>query len=204
MWHRGVINIALVLAIGVIAGYGLLAVVYLPLEQGSSSGPDTNVPGSRYLRTESDPFGSGSLYVYCGKPAGDFAWMVSLRNDGPVTITLLGLGDGPLALADQVLEDGFGIHDLAPYRAAEPTDTPLTSHDARDPRKAPALRPVEIAPGDEFEVWVRWSTGSTLLAEGSLLTSRSIPVRYRILGVERSAQVPLRDGVGVEAPCRKG
>lgn len=202
MWRRGVINTALVLAIAVIAGYGLLDTVYMPLEQGSSTGTDGGFPDSRYLRSETDPFGSGSLYLYCGKPPGDFAWMVSLRNNGPLPITVLGLGDGRLALADQRDKGEFGIHDLAPYRAAEPTGTPLTSHDLRDPRKAPTLGPVDLASNDEFEVWVRYATGGPS-PEGTLVT-RSIPVRYRILGIERSAEVPLRDGVGVTTPCKKG
>jgi len=203
MWRRGVLNIALLVAIAFIAGYGFLDTIYMPLEQGSTSG-DTSFASSRFLRLEADPFGSGSLYVYCGKPPGDFAWMVSLLNDAPVAITLLGLGDGPLALADQGVEEGYGIHDLAPYRAAEPADTPLTSHDAVDPAKAPTLGPVELASGDEFEVWVRFATGPGPWAEGSRVITRSIPVRYRILGIERSAGVPLRDGVGVTTPCKKG
>jgi hypothetical protein len=203
MFIRGVINIGLVLAFVGIAGYGFLDAVYMPLEQGSTSGSDDDFSDSRFLRTETDPFGSGTLYVYCAKPKGDFAWLISLRNTSPLPVTLLGLGEGPLVLADQGFVDGFGIRDLAPLRAAEPADTPLTSHDYLDPRKAPTLAPVTLASGDEFEVWVRYATGDQMAGEGTI-TTRSIPVRYRILVVERSAEVLLRDGVGITQPCKKG
>jgi hypothetical protein len=200
MYRRGVLNLGLVLAIGAIAAYGVVAIVYMPLTQGSSSG-DTTFAGDRFLRLETDPFGSGSLWVYCPTPPGDFAWMVSVRNDGPLPITLLGLGDGPVALGNG--EDGPGIRDLAAYRVAEPLDTPLTSHGTRDPRKAPTLAPIDIAAGAEFEVWVRWWTGAVPWADGTGRVTRSIPLRYRILGIERSADVTMRDGVGFVAPCTK-
>jgi hypothetical protein len=203
MFIRGLINTALVLAIAGMAGYGFLDAVYMPLEQGSSSGSDEAYPDSRFLRTETDPFGSGTLYVYCAKPKGDFAWLISLRNTGPLPITLLRLGSGPLVLAEQGIEDGFGIHDLALARSAEPADAPLASHGFVDPREAPTLGPITLASNDEVEVWVRYATGSRLAAEGTVAT-RSIPVRYRVLVVERSAEVPLRDGVGITQPCRKG
>lgn len=184
-----------------VLGAGVLATTYMPLIEGSTSGPDTGFGASRWLRTEPDPFGSGGLYLYCATPPGDFAWMTSLRNDGPLPLTIEGLGDGPLAPTGPDAGVGFGIRDLAVYRAAAPADLPPEARDARDPRTAPTIGPTPLDQGDEIEVWVRFSTGTAPHSAGSAEWTRSIPIRYTIAGITRSAEVPLRDGVGITNPC---
>jgi hypothetical protein len=148
MGRRIIIRLVIVLVIAVAGATGtVLETTYMPLTYGSMTGADSVVPDSLFLRIQA-PTVSRDLatWLYCAKPNGRFAWAVSLRNDGPLPVTLLGAGDEPNV--DLGGPDGYGFRliDLAALRSLMPTDTPLTSHEPSDPRAAPALSPTTIPP----------------------------------------------------------
>ena len=182
-------------------GYLFLANAYMPLAEGSGSGPDSGIPGSLFARSATDPFGSGTQFVFCSKPSSRIDWNVALINNGPLPVTLLGGDPGPGRVTSDTSVNGFSLVDLAIYRQALPADTPAMSHDRTDPRTAPAMSATTIASGDQLEVWARFQTGSLQLQRDSSMSVRSVWVRYSVLGVVRTAEVPLRDGIAVEGGC---
>lgn len=199
MRRRTMVRFVAVLVIAAGGTAAVVATAYMPLTYGSITGPDSNTPDSLFLRTQA-PQASRDLatWLYCARPNGRFAWLVSLRNDGPLPVTLLGAGDDPSA--DLGGPDGYGFRlvGLGAYRSPTPTDTPLSSHQASDPRSVPALSPTAIAPGDEFEVWARFQIGGRVaLDNGASMSMPELPIRYSVLGITRTARVPVSDAVGI-------
>lgn len=190
-----------VLVVVLASGYLFLANAYMPLAEGSGSGPDSGIPGSLFARSVADPFGSGTQYIYCSEPNGGIDWFVSLMNNGPLPVTILGGDPGPGRVTSDTNVNGFSLVDLASYRQALPADTAAFSHDRTDPRTAPAMPPATLEQGDQLEVWARFQTGSLQLQSDSTMSLRSVWVRYSVLGVVRTAEVPLRDGIAVEGGC---
>jgi len=166
-----------------------------PWSQGGSSGP-ANDP--RFSHSVSDPFGSGTAYVYCYAPDSTLTWYVSLRNNGPVPVTLMGVV--PAAPDMFVGGNATGLVEIAAARQALPIGTPIISHDYTDPRTEPSLAPTIVQPDDEIDLWARYRTGSADLPEGSGMTIRSLDVRYSVFGIERSRRVDLRDGIQIDGP----
>lgn len=184
-------SVALGLIVVLIGGYVVLANAYMPLAEGNSVGPGP----THFLRSEQDPFSGDALWLYCYQPDSAFAWYVTVANSGPLPVTVRGAGTGPVPVVQ--LHDGntFALVDLASYRAH-------TYEPPSDPATAPALAPVVLAPGAQIELWARYRTGGHDLQTGARASTRSIPIRYSVMGIERTADVPLRDGVGVEGmPC---
>ena len=194
----GFLGVAL---IALIAGIVVLGNVYMPITEGSGSGPD-NTPSSRFARSDADPFGTGTMFVYCSAPDTTFAWFISLRNNGPLPLTVLAGEHGPYWIPQWAEGNGFWLVDLAGFRDPAPATTPIQSHGWTDPVTAPTLTPTTLNPGDEVEVWARFRTGRLSRGAGTFQWIRSIWVRYSVLGIERTAEVPLRDGVGLGGqPC---
>ncbi len=193
--------IVAVLVVVLAGGYIFLANAYMPLAEGNGSGPDSGIPGSLFARALDDPFGSGRQYVYCSEPNGRIDWYVSLINNGPLPVTILGGDPGPGRVTSDTHVNGFSLVDLAIYRQALPADTAAFGQDRTDPRTAPAMPPTTLEQGDQLEVWARFQTGSLQLQSDSTISLRSVWVRYSVLGVVRTAEVPLRDGVAVEGGC---
>lgn len=197
------LGLGLVVAVVLILGIGslVLANVYMPLTEGSASGPDSAWPGGLYARNEQDPFGTGTMYVYCSVPNARFAVLLSIRNDGPLPVTILGSTPSDLTANEAAGGNQFWLTDLASARVATPTDTPALSHEATDPRTTATMAPTVIAPGDELELWARFRTGGIAMPRGSASWGRSLGVRYSVLGIERTVEVSLRDGFRVEGGC---
>lgn len=168
----------------------------MPLVAGSAVGPDASVPESLFLRFEDASVqDERGTWVYCGKPNGRFASYVTLRNDGPLPLTVLGAGE-PARPADA---NGFRLTDLAAYRLPMPADTPVLSHQAYDPWAAPVLAPTTLEPGAELEAWARFAIGDLAHVEaGAGVFHEGIGIRYSVLGIARSAEVTMRDDVGIE------
>jgi hypothetical protein len=189
--HRlGARGVAFLLGIAVVvalaAGFLTLRYLYMPLGQGSSVGPGPTM----FVR--SVEAGGGSVWDYCFRPDATFAWHVSLRNNGPLPITLLG---GAQSLTSNSSQEAFILRDLATYRLSQ-TGGPS------DPANASVLPPTTLAPGGELEVWARYTTGSML---PNATVESTIWVRFSTLGIERTAEVPLRDGIGIDGtPCQSG
>jgi hypothetical protein len=191
---------ALLLVMGSLGGYLFLANNYMPLAEGSGSGPDSGIPGSLFARA-TDQSGGRTQFVYCSKPNSRIDWYITLVNNGPVVVTVLGGDPGPGRVPADANGNGFSLVDLAIYRQALPADTPAMSHDRTDPRTAPAMPATTLAQGGELEVWARFQTGGLELPSSTGETMSTIWVRYSVLGVTRTAEVPLRDSIDVEGGC---
>jgi hypothetical protein len=191
--------------VGVIVGIVLAVVVvselyletsYMPLTQGSSVGPDIDTPGSLFVAAQSSPMDQGSLWTWCYTPGRTFAWYISLRNNGPLPVTILGSGQGgPPAV--------FYLVDFAQLRQGLPDNTPTLTHEIiTNSATAPVLPATTLAADDEIEVWARFKIGDVPLDSGATEWTQTLSVRYSVLGIERTVDVPLRDGVGVDgSPC---
>jgi len=174
----------------------------MPLTEGSFSGPGTS---SAFVHAEDDPFGSGVMYVYCPGPGGRFAWDTSLRNTGPLPVTILGSDPGPIPV-DVISKTNSSWQDgLAAGRKATPANTLLATHDLVDAAHAALLtpsKPITIQPRDEVDLWVWYRTGTSAIPSGGREIIRSLRVRFSVLGFERVAEIPMHDGVGIEgSPC---
>lgn len=174
-----------------VAGLLYLANFYQPLASGSWTGADTIAPASLFVRIDDDPFGGGAMWVYCYKPGARFAWGTTIRNDGPLPITILGGDAGPLRDVDISQSNGFRLVDFA-LAPAQPPGRP-------DPHLAAVMTPATLQPGDEVSIWARFEEGGLAVQAGGTEWMRSLWIRYSVLGVDRTAEVALRDGVGVEA-----
>jgi len=198
-WHRARLVLAVAaasLVVTLVGGYAMLAAVYMPLAEGNAAGPDSGVPGSLYAETEVDPFGTGALFLYCRQPGARFAWYVTLLNDGPLPVTILSGAPGAFAASPD--SGNFWLADLARYRA-NPSDERV------DPRTAATLPPTVLDPGAQLEVWARYEIGGRPQPAAGDLWTRSIAIRYSVLGVERTADVPFRNAVGIRSsPCTPG
>lgn len=197
-WRAAGIAAVTLVLVTLLAGGLFLAAVYMPLSEGSMSGPDQAYAPSSFSRTIADPFGSGTLYVYCDRPSTTFAWLVTLRNDGPLPITILGAKPGPLDVTKLPDTNAFSLVDATLLRVPDPTDTPRGTDRPADPRTAPALGPTPLPGHAELELWARYRTGNQPMVDGGRMISRSIWIRYSVLGITRTAEVPLRDGVAIE------
>lgn len=189
-WRRVIATGAAVAIVGFVAGVLYLGNGYQPLTEGSWAGADSIAPPSLFLRIDSDPFGGGGMWVYCSEPNGRFAWGTSIRNDGPLPVTILGGAPGPLAGVDMSDSNSFRLVDFA----LAPLEPPGTT----DPQQLPAMAPVTLANGGEVSIWARFQEGGVAIQAGGTASVRSLWIRYSVLGVDRTAEVALRDGVGVE------
>jgi hypothetical protein len=137
----------------------------------------------------------GSEYLaYCGSPGGQFAALVWLRNDGPLSVTLEGADPGPGGpVSDTIDTNGFSLADLA---VADP--------DGRnDPRTASVLPPTELAPGQSIRAWARFNEGPRVGQTPSLIRSTTqLWVRVAVSGMSRVIAVSLGSpGIAMTATC---
>jgi hypothetical protein len=183
--------VAVVVVAVVVAGCLYLGNVYQPLTEGSWAGADAIAPGSLFVRVDSDPFGDGAMWVYCYQPRGHFAWGTAIRNNGPLPVTILGGDPGPLRGVDMSGSNSFRLVDFA----LAPNQPPGTTN----PQQLPSMAPVALASGDEVSIWARFEDGGLAAQSGATASMRWLWIRYSALGVERTAEVALRDGVGVES-----
>lgn len=194
-WRRTVGLIAgLVLCALVVSGL-YLDNVYMPLTEGSFVGPDIDTPGSLFVADVSNPMDQGALWTWCFTPGRTFAWHVSLRNEGPLPVTILGSGSGSPSVFVQT--------DFAVAREVLPDTTPTDTHEIiENSATAPVLPPTTLAPNDELELWARFRMGDEPEGSDTTAWKQSLSVRYSVLGLERMVDVPFRDGVGIDgAPC---
>jgi hypothetical protein len=125
---------------------GLAFIVFVPslipahsVSEGAVSGPGPDVSE---IRSDGPPFFDldgqaavrGPNYVYRVRPGDAYTYVVSVRNDGPLPITLLGMPAGGAA-------SGLGL-------LRDPTDT------SAEPANVVAFHPVELSPGTEVALVV--------------------------------------------------
>jgi hypothetical protein len=179
--------LAIVLAI-VLAVTGYVAVTFDPLRTGSVSGTDP----SGLLATIEDHDG-GVLHLYKYAPGVSFLTLASIRNDGPIAITLLGLEAAPANAPDNAL--------IWPDTLLLLPDGPGTV----GPDESVPFAAVAIEPGRDRAVWIRWRVGTSCVPgqdppyppESGVGLGPRIPFRWSILWVQRTSEIDL--GYSVEA-----
>ncbi|MBX6750571.1 MAG: hypothetical protein IRY85_13035 [Micromonosporaceae bacterium] len=129
----------------------------------------------------------GSTATYPLRPGKRVDVAISVRNPGPLPITLDGVSIETLDLA---VEDVSVIANAASNR------------NCCLPQHAEPFRAVEIKAGDEAMVWLTLrQTGASPYAPCSGFTVQTVEVTYRVLGMPRSQLIALRTGLSFAAPC---
>jgi hypothetical protein len=202
-WIKWVVAIAVAVPVAALAsGYLFIANAYMPLQQ-IGGGPDTSIPGL-FLRTDPDHPSEGQTgtfgptLVYCSVPSSRFATFMTLTDTGQLPVTILGGDPGPDAPATMD-GDGFFLVDFASYRQPLPTDR--ANWPPTDPLTAPVLPAVTIAQNQTIDVWARYRTLGSAMPSGSSGRRTTVWVRYSVLGVVRTAEMPLYQDVQVEGGC---
>jgi hypothetical protein len=175
--------------VALIAGLAVGALNYQPLVPGSTSGGDDPYLVSAVM----SPFDDGTMYTFCRDPGKVAHTIQTLRNDGPVPITLI----GPASRA----EDAIQLVGLAAVRPRNP-DGSIDSGSWLDASATTPLPPTVIDPGTEIELWLSFRLPTVPMSAGSTMSIRSLPIRFSVLGLERSVEVSMRDGFAFSGdPC---
>jgi len=185
-WGARTLVVALV-ALAVALGNGALN--YQPLGPGSSAGGT-----DPYLVSSvTSPFGDGVMFTFCHDPGKVAHIEEALRNDGPVPVTVIGAASPP--------DDPIQLIGLAPLRSRN-ADGSIDMSSGYDAATAPALQPSVIEPDGELELWLAFRLPSQPMSAGSTISTRSLPIRFSVFGLERSAHVEMRDGFAFSGdPC---
>lgn len=137
------------IVLGLAGGFWLFDVQ--PFDEGSTSGAGSD---RGFVRSEPDPFGGGSLYVYCDAPGELVAWYVSITNTAQIPVTLLGAVHSETAsIATET--NGVWLESIAAARRPPALMPPRAEGPTTDPFEEPDLRPTTIQPGQEYELWAR-------------------------------------------------
>jgi hypothetical protein len=182
-----------IMLVGIFAGILLLNSVedaWDPLSVGFAGGPGTGLSEViHYPR-------SGTDYIYRVKPNEAFTYLVTVRNRGPVVVTLLGLLRDPDATASPPPARSYVSNGLGLLR--DP------SFISADPSNVVPFHPVELAPDQEVTVVVAWLGGSCANPAGTWhvdtdLEQSSIIARfvYEAVGWRRVGEVYPRFDISV-------
>ena len=147
--------------------YGFLA-------EGPEPSATPSDPGSLYVSTGADTSGILTDF-YCFSSHGEFAQFVTIKNTGPVPVTIYGEPPDAGWFSGQV--------DLALYRNPLPTD----------PRTANTFESKTLGANESIEVWARFNADA--LAPGNELEVRSksgLWVEYSVLWEKRVARIATR------------
>lgn len=135
------------------------------------------------------------VYVYRHEPGVTFLTMTSIRNDGPIALTLLGLVPPPadiestsLPWADRLL--------LSPWP------------DVVGPEDATPLDMAVIGAGQEIAVWIVWRVGTLCptgerppLEGGVAYVLDTVGLRWSVMGIPQSDTLDLRHVIEVRNPA---
>lgn len=194
--RRRRIGVAFALLVGiVVAAGGIVAVDATTPMAGSAFAPD---PVGLLATEAEDPASSEEprpIYVYRYAPGATFLTMTSIRNDGPLALTLLGPEPPPpdietttLPWADRLLLSSWP--------------------DVVGPDEALPVDSIVIDAGQEVGVWIVWRVGARCplgepppLMAGSGYEWDSLDLRWSVLGIPRSAPLELRHVVEVRDPA---
>jgi hypothetical protein len=176
--------IGLILVAVVVAGGWLL--VYQPMQSGQVAGVDApglelrdNVLGSEYLVVEP-------------QPGDQISMTISLRNDGPLGVTVVRV-DQPF--------NADGVVDFA-GQAETTTAARLELADPRTGLMSPVTGAFALAPGAVYEARVSFEVldcATELGAPGSVNWSTTIPVTYRVLGMTRTVELDIGYAMAIES-----
>ena len=191
--RRRVVASLAVLSVAAIAG--ALAVVYQPLVPGSASS------GDEHLLISSEPTHSDTgvdvpTYSYRYQVDTSYYTLFSLRNKGPMVVTVLGLDTDKVA----ALTPFLGPAELLVGSTNE-------GHDMIEWASASPLDEAEVEPGSELWLWIRWkigpcdASGTVPISPGAGIGPPSwIPLRWSILGIPRTTNVDLNYQVMFQRP----
>ena len=166
--------------------FGVFVSSYDPLAPGSTFGPG---PGSTGEVT-----GPDGVTVSRIRYRDQFrtAFEMSVRNDGPLGITLLGV----------VPTDRANYAGLITVLGASLPNDP--AHPFGALTQVPPLRPFSLSPGAERTLVVRLLLSNCRFnAPGGSQILGSVNVRYRVLGVTRDRPVDLTEPIEVVAPSKR-
>jgi hypothetical protein len=162
---------------------------YQPLEQGSSSGG----PDPYLLSSVTSPFGDGTMQTFCHDPGEVGHTIGTLRNTGPLAVTVIGPASKP--------DDPIQLIELGGMRPLNADGTPDMSR-LIDVSHAEPMQPTRLDPGQEVELWLAFRLPSVPMSPGGAMWTRTVPVRVSILGIERDLAVLMHDGYGFSGdPC---
>lgn len=186
------------LVVGLTVLVGTAAVASTSLRYGSSSAPDQE--GLLEVRdpSEEDLDGDGGpdrlAYVYRHDLGISMLTLASIRNDGPLPVTIVGVGEPPaVPTAHSSLVWAEGLVD-SPWPEIVPADPALP------------FSPTVIEPGGEDAFWVVWRTGSGCVdgvapvSPGSSTIIREVPLRWTVLGIPRATEIRLDYDLWVHRP----
>jgi hypothetical protein len=138
-----------------------------PILYGSINDPGQDVtdvrPGGLWPDERSERFGFSSVdrYVYEVDPGETFAYVLSVRNDWPFPITVLGLS-GPPESATEPDVEGFGFVSTGLGLLRDPMVI------STDPADVVPFRPTQLAPGQEMAIVVAEVAGPCADPAGDL------------------------------------
>lgn len=184
-WRWGLaLMVGLVLAAVAAAGGWLLA--YQPIRGGEVGGADAPT-------IESIDTVLGSEYrVVAPSPGDTITLFVSLRNDGPLGVTIVGV-EQPFN-ADGVVDRLLSAESTTPAR--------LEIVDAQTGLSSPADLPFALEPGAAVEARVSFDVlecATELGAPGSINWSTSLPMTYSVLGMERAIDLDIGYAIAIES-----
>jgi len=194
MWRRAIVTASLIALVLVAVGALVASQAVTPLGEGSMKGPDTTTADTSFVMMDSGESPDGAtrdVWVYCTIEARDGAWAISLRNVSPLPVTVVGLDRSVSSPNGDSSAGTIDLQDLAPFRPLA-ADGSVDQSAFTDPRSVATLEPVDLAPGAEVDVWVRF--GLPVLERDLRLTLELLPVRVRVAGIERTYVMPLASG----------
>jgi hypothetical protein len=166
---------------------------YQPLAQGSVSGYDEDLLIEAHPASPDAGFPMPQ-YRYRFHASTSYQTVLSLRNEGPLAVTVQGLdpkGIGATRPSVEPVELRYGSSKADPYSVV-----PWES-------AAPFAGAV-VEPNAELTLWIRWAIGPcepagvpSYMANSGVARSW-VPIRWSIFGVPRSTNVDLGYGVSFE------
>jgi hypothetical protein len=172
----------------VIAALGIaifVVAIYNPVATGQVGAHDNHLLMEIGRDETADP--GWEMYVYEFHANTSYYTAFSVRNEGPIAVTVLGL-------------DRSRNVELVPY--ADPVELRLgtPAGESGGLTEWQASRPLTqtiLQPGKELSLWVRWEIGPCAPDEPTpheadyFLARQSVPLRWSILGVARTTSIKL-------------
>jgi hypothetical protein len=179
-------KVVIVLAVILVAAAGAFLLRYQPLAQGSSEG--VGGTGTRLVPSPGSISSDQPVYRVAYRDGKTGKLGLSIRNDGPLGVTVTEVG-----------REGWAPGGLVRY------DGTFLTRDVRgldlQPQNLVPFRPFSLGPGEELPVVIRFrysNCGGS--SAGTAETIVAVSVGFRVLGLTHHASVPLRTGVEVPSP----
>jgi hypothetical protein len=179
--------LAAVFAVAVVAGGAFFVFWYEPLVLGSIGGRDDHL----LIRTRSMGGQDGDempIYEYQFHAGTSYYTGFSVRNDGPIPVTVLGIATQRIIPMEPSIEPAELLVSRRP-------DDPNTTYGYED--STPLAEGVVVQPGFDLGLWIRWEIGPCAAKDpvpyeaNSGVSRDLIPLRWSMLGVPRTSDINL-------------